>query len=387
VHHALRTSLLAGFSVLALGACATTAPDHTLAPAAQTEPVDPFLQIVEPVADHVWAMRQAQPNFAGVVGNVTIIEQSRGVILVDSGATHGDGARIVAAVRRLTSKPVTAVIITHWHNDHPMGISAIREAWPNIEIIASEATRDDFSAGLTRVPLHPDTAWETRRIETLTRTYVDQIQPQVEDRTLSPEEHVGWTNALHALSIRAADTPGTYLVMPTRTFRDRLSLPDALSPVEVRFEGRAHTNGDTEVWLPRQRVLAAGDVVVWPIPYLGDSWPSEFITTLQHLRAQNFAVLVPGHGEALHDRAYIALLIRFITDVRAYVGPLAAQGLTVENITTQAHAHFAPYYETFGGSNRWLRYWFEQYALDSLVDSAYREAKGQPLGAQPPQQQ
>jgi glyoxylase-like metal-dependent hydrolase (beta-lactamase superfamily II) len=134
-------------------------------------------------------------------------------------------------------------------------------------------------------------------------------------------------------------------------------------------------------------VLAAGDVVVWPIPYLGDSWPGEFITTLQHLRAQDFAVLVPGHGEALRDRAYIDLLIRFITDVRAFVGPLATQGATVENITTQAHAHFAGYYGTFGGSNHWLRYWFEQYALDALVDSAYREAKGQPLGAQPAPQQ
>jgi len=235
--------------------------------------------------------------------------------------------------------------------------------------------------------LHPDAAWEARRIETLTHTYVDQIRPQTEDQTLSPEEHAGWANALHALSIRAADTPGTYVVMPTRTFSDHLTLPDTLAPVEVRFEGRAHTNGDTEVWLPRQRVLAAGDVVVWPVPYLGDSWPSEFITTLQHLRTQNFAVLVPGHGEPLHDRAYIDLLIRFITDVRAYVGPLAAQGVSVENITAQAHAHFAPYYETFGGSNRWLRYWFEQYALDSLVESAYREAKGQPLGAQPPPQQ
>jgi glyoxylase-like metal-dependent hydrolase (beta-lactamase superfamily II) len=372
-------SLLAG--LLTLAGCATPTATEPPAPVQAT---DPFLQIIEPIADHVWVMRQAQPNFAGVVGNVTIIEQSRGVVLVDSGATHGDGARIVAAVRRLTTKPVTAVIVTHWHNDHPMGISALKEAWPDIEVIASEATRDDFSAGLTNVPLHPDAAWEARRIETLTHTYVDQIRPQTEDQALSPEERAGWANALHALSIRATDTPGTYVVMPTRTFRDDLALPDALSPIEVRFEGRAHTNGDAEVWLPRQRVLAAGDVVVWPIPYLGDCWPSDFITTLQHVRAQNFVVLVPGHGEPLRDRAYIDLLIRFITDVRAFVGPLAAQSASVEDVTTQAHTHFAAYYETFGGSNRWLRYWFEQYALDSLVDSAYREARGQPLGAQPP---
>jgi glyoxylase-like metal-dependent hydrolase (beta-lactamase superfamily II) len=378
--------MLAGLSLLALNACATpVAPP--MSRAAQSEPVDPFLQIVEPVAAHVWIMRQAQPNFAGVVGNVTIIEQSHGVVLVDSGATHGDGARVAEAVRRITSKPVTAVIITHWHGDHPGGVSAIKETWPNVEVIASEATLNDLRAHLNPAPTAPDPVWEARRVETLTHAYVDQIRPQVEDQTLSPEEHAGWANALHALSIRAADTPGTYTVMPTRTFSDQLSLPDSLSPVEARFQGRAHTNGDVEVWLPRQRVLAAGDVVVWPIPYLGDSWPGEFITTLQHVRAENFAVLVPGHGEPLRDRAYIDLLIRFITEVRAFVAPLATQGATAESITTQAHTHFAGYYEAFGGSNHWLRYWFEQYSLDSLVDSAYREAKGQPLGAQPPAQQ
>ncbi len=386
MQHALRISLSAGLSLLALSACATpnTAPP---APAPQAEAIDPFLQIVEPVAEHVWMMRQAQPNFAGVVGNVTIIEQSHGVVLVDSGATHGDGARAVTAVRRITSKPVTAIIITHWHPDHPTGVSAIREAWPNVEVIASEATRNDFNSPLVTYPFHPDPAWEARRIETLTHTYVDQIRPQTEDQNLSPEEREGWAHALHALSIRAADTPGTYIVMPTRTFTDHLSLPDTLSPIEARFEGRAHTNGDVEVWLPRQRVLATGDVVVWPIPYLGDSWPGEFVTTLRHVRAQNFAVLVPGHGEALRDRAYIDLLIRFISEVRAFVAPLATQGATVESITAQAHTHFAADYERFGGSNRWLRYWFEQYALDALVESAYREAKGEPLGAQPPAQQ
>src|SRR5262249_42715049 len=154
----------------------------------------------------------------------TIIEQSRGIVLVDSGSSHGDGQRVVQSVRRLTSKPVTAVIITHWHNDHPLGVSAIREAWPNIEIIATEATHDDLVR--TTVPNRPDPAWEAQRIETLTHAYVDQIRPQVDNQALSPEEHAGWANALRALSIRAADTPGTYVVAPTRTFGDSLTLPD-----------------------------------------------------------------------------------------------------------------------------------------------------------------
>ena len=318
---------------------------------------------------------------SGVVGNVTIIEQSRGIVLVDSGSTHGDGQRVVDSVRRITSKPVTTVIITHWHNDHPLGISAIREAWPNIEIIATETTHDDLVR--TTVPDHRDPSWEARRIETLTHAYVDQIQPQVNNQSLSPEEHAGWANALHALSIRAADTPGTYVVAPTRTFRDSLTLPDATAPIQITFSGRAHTAGDAEVWLPRQRVLVAGDTVVWPIPYFFNAYPAESIAVLQGLRARDFAVLLPGHGEPQRDKTFLDLLIRFIGDVRTHVSAAVARGETLEAITGHMHTELAPYAPQFAGENRWYRYWFEQYALDPMVEDAYHEAKGEPLGPPP----
>ncbi|HET9230045.1 MAG TPA: MBL fold metallo-hydrolase, partial [Vitreimonas sp.] len=100
---------------LALCGCTTATPP--------SDAVNPFLQIAEPVASGVTVLRQAQPNYAGVVGNVTIIEQAQGVVLVDSGSSYGDGARVADAVRRVTRKPVTAVVITHWHNDHPLGLA------------------------------------------------------------------------------------------------------------------------------------------------------------------------------------------------------------------------------------------------------------------------
>ena len=383
----LRTILLAGLSLAALTGCATAPTVQTAPPALDIQTIDPFLPIVERVASHVWVMRQARPNFAGVVGNVVIIEQSRGIVLVDSGATHGGGQRVVEAVRRLSPKPVTAVIITHWHGDHPLGISALREAWPNLEVIATEATRSHLAAGETNTPTAPDPAWEARRINTLTHTYVDQLQPQVNDQSLSPEEHEGWANALRALSIRAADTPGTYVVMPTRTFRDSLVLPDSVSPVEIRFEGRANTDGDAVVWLPHQRVLAAGDTVVWPVPYLLSVYPAENITMLQRLRARNFAALIPGHGEVLHDKACLDLLIRFMSDVRTHVAAAVAHETTLEAITAQMHGELAPYAAEFAGGNRWYRYWFKQYALDPMVESAYQEARGAPLGPPPPDPQ
>src|SRR5687767_6145815 len=60
------------------------------------------------------------PEYRGpVVGNVTVIEQADGMVVIDSGLTATDGRRIAGFVRSITDKPVKAVMITHWHNDHP----------------------------------------------------------------------------------------------------------------------------------------------------------------------------------------------------------------------------------------------------------------------------
>ncbi|MBV9884869.1 MAG: MBL fold metallo-hydrolase, partial [Sphingomonadaceae bacterium] len=62
------------------------------------------------------------PDYLGrVIGNVSIIEQSDGLVLVDSGGTIADGRRVVAYIRSFTRKPVKAILITHWHGDHPLG--------------------------------------------------------------------------------------------------------------------------------------------------------------------------------------------------------------------------------------------------------------------------
>ena len=101
---------------------------------------DGYLQETIEVAPGVWAF--VQPRFqVQPIGNVTVIEQSDGLVLVDAGGSPGSARRITAEIRRLSPKPVTAVIITHWHGDHPQGLSEILKAWPKARTIATRATR------------------------------------------------------------------------------------------------------------------------------------------------------------------------------------------------------------------------------------------------------
>jgi glyoxylase-like metal-dependent hydrolase (beta-lactamase superfamily II) len=370
---------ISAIRVAAIALCAVFSSCAT--PPAQTHneaELDGYLQILEPVASGVHLMRQRLQNYAGVVGNVTIIEQSDGIVLVDSGGSNGDGRRVVEAVRRLSSKPVSAVVITHWHNDHPLGLSAIVETWPDVSIISTEATRASLAGGRTNVSLARDPAWENTRRETL-RGYVSQLEP-LREQSASQAERDGWTRAFSALAIREGDVAGTYVVLPNRTFTDSLTLDDRRTPVEVRFEGRANTDGDAIVWLPRQRILIAGDTVVWPVPYNFSMYPSENIATLERLRAYNYTALIPGHGEVLRDKRYLDLLIEFTRAVQTRVAPLA-QDQTLEQVTASVTMDdFAP---RFAGDDAWVRYWFAQYSVQPLVDSAYKEARGEPLGPAP----
>jgi glyoxylase-like metal-dependent hydrolase (beta-lactamase superfamily II) len=68
-----------------------------------------------------------------------------------------------------------------------------------------------------------------------------------------------------------------------------------------------HTPGDTAVWLPMERILISGDLVIAPVPYGGPDHYNEWIASLNKLIAMDAAVIVPGHGEVQYSADYMAL--------------------------------------------------------------------------------
>ncbi|WP_417382889.1 alkyl sulfatase dimerization domain-containing protein [Gimesia sp.] len=58
------------------------------------------------------------------VSNVSMIVGDDGVVIIDTGMMVGDANRIMAEFRKLTDKPVKAIIFTHSHGDHTGGAAA-----------------------------------------------------------------------------------------------------------------------------------------------------------------------------------------------------------------------------------------------------------------------
>jgi glyoxylase-like metal-dependent hydrolase (beta-lactamase superfamily II) len=338
-------------------------------------PQDGYDQRLSRVAPRVWVL--AQPRFlVQPAGNVTIIEQSDGFVLVDGGGSPGAARRVVGHVRRLGRKPVKAVVITHWHGDHPQGLAEIQAAWPQARTIATAATQGHLRNPKTmNTPARPDPAADAafRRRADQFVAFAQRMAGEASD----PRMRAGWETSARLFRQYGRDMEGALTLAPAEAFTDRLALPDPLAPVELRFLGRANTDGDAVVWLPRQRVLVTGDILVEPLPFGFGGYPSEWLQVLEKLRAYRFSVLVPGHGAPQRDRAYLDRVAAALAEVRRKVAALAAEGRSLEEV--QARIDLSAQAAAFAGDDPWLRRWFAEYWVRPIVTSAFREAQGEPI--------
>ena len=371
--HCLAAAALALAFAAAL-ASEPTASDRSERPT----PRDGYFQTITRVDDGVWLIAQPQPFHIQPIGNVAVIEQSDGLVLVDAGGSPGAGRRIVELVRSVSGKPVKAVAITHWHGDHVLGLPAIATQWPKAQVIATDTTAAHLSGrSMKAYPKGaPDAALQAAFDKRL-----DGVGTFLRDTLAKPElgaaERDGFEASQRLLHQYHDDTRGLYLVLPTRTFAGTLRLDDAKRPVELWHPGRANTDGDLVAWLPEQRVMATGDLVVAPIPFGFNAYPTQWQQSLRALQERNPALWIPGHGAAMRDDAYVERVIALIGHTRNAVAPLAARGMPLEQVRKEVD--LSGERARFIGDDAWLSRWFDRYWTQPFVEAAWREATGQPI--------
>ena len=288
----IRSTLVAAVMLALLSASASA-----VAQAVPGGPVasDGYFEVIEPLAKGVWLIRQGKPFHVQPIGNVTVVEQSDGLVMVDAGGSPGSGRRIVGLVKSVSSKPVKAVIVSQWHGDKPLGLPAILQAWPKARVISTEATRRHLADPKTmNTPGAPDAKGNAAMLETQ-KGLLAYVREQA-GKASTEADRQGWAAAERLFTQYVHDMDGALTLQPGEGFGRILTIEDAKAPVEARFLGRADTDGDAVVWMPRQRILVAGETVVAPIPFGFESYPGEWLEVLKTLRAYDFRLLVPGHG-------------------------------------------------------------------------------------------
>ena len=319
----------------------------------------------------------AAPDWFGpVVGNVTLIEQSDGWVVIDSGLTASHGREVVRYARSLSPKPIKAIAITHWHNDHPQGVSAIRDAFPNVRIISTTGTEKGLLGPISFGVDYKPNPEADAAIAKQGADYLEQLKKLLQDPATAPDRRERVKKAIVQYQAFPKDFAGTYVVPPTETFERRLGLGDSLRPVELIHLGRANTDGDLIAWLPNEKVVATGDIVVAPVPFGFFSFPGDWIETLGKLKAMPFEILIPGHGDPQRDRAYVDKLVTAISDIRAKVAPLAKAGVKQDEVKAKVDwaSTIAPFADTPRNKVN-----FEGLFIDPMIPNAYKEALGQPI--------
>ncbi|MDH4095183.1 MAG: MBL fold metallo-hydrolase [Betaproteobacteria bacterium] len=265
---------------------------------------------------------EGDPNTGIVVGD-------DGVMVIDTQATPLMAREVIRRVRRVTSKPIRYVVLTHYHAVRVLGAAAYKAE----QIIASRGT-----LGLIRERGRQDMASEIGRFPRLFRG--------------------------------AESIPG--LTWPTLVFDRELTVMMGNLEVRILHLGPGHTGGDAVVWLPSQRVLFSGDLVEYNAGiYTGDAHLEEWPATLGRLSALRPWALVPGRGPALTTPAECRKAIRFTRDFVRGLYASARRGVLARRSLKEVYAATKKKMDPVYG-----RFPIYEHCMPFDVSRAYDEARG-----------
>ena len=266
-----------------------------------------------------------------VVGNSSVIVNDNDVILVDDHVSPAAAWVLVDELKDITTKPVRYVINTHFHYDHAHGNQVFAQ---NVDIIGHEFTREMLSGGKSaQMPLYQNYInGLPAQIENLKKA-VDAESDAAKKATAQTRLDVAQNNAASQAELKP--TPPNVTLRTEMTLHSRFQGNDR--EIQIRFIGRAHTGGDVIVYLPREKVVMTGDMLVGAgISNMSDAFVNEWVTTLDNLKKIDFETVLPGHGEAFTDKAKIDYWQAYLRDVWTEVGKLKQQGVSAEDAARRA---------------------------------------------------
>ena len=187
--------------------------------------------------------------------NAGFIVTGDGVVVVDALASPAQGEQLVRVIRAVTRKPIRWLVLTHHHPDHHFGAVVLRRAG-------------------ARVIAHPDVS-----------TGVDEQSREAAESA--------WT-----LVVGKAQMAGfAYADVPDRAVATADTLRLGGKTIVIAHPGAAHTAGDLIVWLPVERVLFAGDLLIEDgVTMVVDGSAKGLVAALDTLAALAPRIAVPGHG-------------------------------------------------------------------------------------------
>ena len=265
---------------------------------------------------------EGDPNTGVIIGDDS-------VMIVEAQATPRLARKVIDCVRTVTDKPISHLVLTHYHAVRVLGASAYG---------AQEIIMSDAAAAMVEERGQEDWDSEFGRFP----------------RLFEGHEEI----------------PG--LTRPTMTFSDAMTVYLGKRRIDIMKLGRAHTAGDAVVWVPDQEVMFTGDIVEYHSAcYCGDGHFSDWPETLANIATYEPRAIAPGRGDALIGEEMVANAIANTADfVRSTYKPVervVARGGSLKEAWDAVRAACDP---------KFSNYAIYEHCLPFNVARAYDEARG-----------
>jgi len=254
--------------------------------------------------------------------NCTIILTQEGVVLVDSGNIPVDSQAVMKAVKQLTSQPIRFLINTEPHTDHTTGHFVFSP--PAIIIAAAGAG------------------------ESMRQAY----NPERMKKMMAEPGEMG------------AAAKGYRLITPHIVYRDQMTLNLGERTFQLYYLKNVHSEADTAIWLPKERVLFTAASVgvkrfnnLRPFVSIPDT-----LAAIKMMKALNPEIVIPGHG----DPGTVKILDdmeRYYNSLMDRVKQMAQQGKSLDEIKKELRISGT---EDWEGKDR----------FPNNIEAAYRAVKG-----------
>jgi alkyl sulfatase BDS1-like metallo-beta-lactamase superfamily hydrolase len=301
-----------------------------------------FTQKLYKVADNVWSAVGWQ------LGNVVAIDAPEGLIIVDTGESVSESRKIMDELRKVSAKPVKAVVYTHFHPDHINGLQAF-------------VSPEQVASGEVQIYAH----------DTLLANVVAQgaqVGPVLGVRSaytfgtfLKPADNKDMNGGIGPI---AKAEPSTFIA-PTITFKERLDTTIAGLPVQF-FHAPSEAPDEIVLYLPNNKVLISAEVDQGPtLPNIHTLRGTKFrdpvlwVASLDLLRSLKAEYMVPLHGRPVTGAEKVEEVLRMTRDGIAYIHDQTVRwmnkGLTpdelVEKVKLPPHlASYTPYLREYYGT-------------------------------------
>jgi len=241
-----RLSVLTALTFLSIStlALAQQAVIRTADPIARGMKLSDFPRTVK-VSDNVYTYEDFHAGPEKFTTTNMFVVTSDGVLVADGQGSPAETKGLVEAIRKVTPKPITTVVIASDHGDHTAGNAS-------------------FPAGVHYI-IHPNSkAILDRSAEAAAKT----------------GREVGWK-----------------LPADAELVADKKSFEMGGEPIEILFLGRSHTGGDLAVWLPRQKILFLSEIYLNRVfPAMRSAYPTEWLKALDRAEAMHANIYIAGHG-------------------------------------------------------------------------------------------